>query len=274
MAEEGEEAPPAEPGPTLLTAELIAANLSIIEEVDDSDKSNGFAYTKCDLSKTQCEVEAASDAFSTYYQLRYLSLTACKLASCQPVAPLPKLMSLDLSTAALAEPGSLPPLPSLQLLKLSSCGISSLAGCAWEYPALRALDLSSNALTELPEFGAMPSLTYLSLAGNQLPALPEGVWSRLPALATLQAEGNAPLADISGLATSPALASLSLSGCPEIGAPALLKPLAQGALRALVLSETPLAEQSVEVLLVLPSLQLLNGAPVSTRPRALRPCPC
>merc|ERR1719469_2464 len=271
MAEAEEEAvPPAEVGPTLLTTELVAANLSILEEVQidlatasTEEQETGsapdaghpdsygfaYAYTKCDLGASQCQVEAAADAFQCFKQLRYLSLAACKLASCQPIAPLPKLMSLDLSTAALDKPESLPPLPLLQLLKLSGCGVASFAGCAWDYPALRTLDLSGNALTELPDFGALPSLTYLSVAGNQLAALPAAVWPQLPSLTALNAEGNAPLADVSGLASCASLVTLSLQACPEIAAPALLKPLAAGGLRTLTLAETPLAEQNVEVLL-------------------------
>ena len=208
MAEEEEEAPAAEPGPTLLTTELVAANLTLLEEIQASTEGKeqetgsapeehpdgcGFAYTKCELGASQCEVEAAADAFESYTHLRYLSLAACKLASCQPIAPLAKLLSLDLSAAALAEPGSLPALPSLQLLKLGGCGVASFAGCAWDYPALRTLDLSGNALTELPDFGALPNLTHLSVAGNQLAALPAAVWPQLPSLTTLNAEGNAPL---------------------------------------------------------------------------------
>ena len=183
------------------------------------------------------------------------------MASCKPLSPLTKLRWLDLSTSALAEPGSLPQLPALQILKLPGCGIASFAGCTWEFPELRALDLSGNALTEVPEFGQLPSLTFLSLAKNQLAALPVGPWAGLPGLATLQAEGNAPLADLAGLATTPALASLTLSDCPEISSAALLKPLADVGLSSLTLTGTPLAEQAVEVLLVLPKLQLLNGAP-------------
>ena len=79
MAEE-EEPPAVEPGPTLLTTELVAANLSILEEVqlaltDGTWVENetgsapdtghpdgcGFAYTKCELGTSQCEVEAATD---------------------------------------------------------------------------------------------------------------------------------------------------------------------------------------------------------------------
>ncbi len=285
MAEE-EEAPAVEPGPTLLTTELVAANLSILEEVQSAltdgtwvEKETGsapdtghpdgcgFAYTKCELGTSQCEVEAAADAFESYKQLRYLSLAACKLASCQPIAPLSKLLSLDLSAAALAEPGSLPALPSLQLLKLGGCGVASFAGCAWDYPALGTLDLSGNALTELPDFGALPSLTHLSVAGNQLVALPAAVWLQLPSLATLNAEGNAPLADVAGLASCASLVTLSLQACPELATPALLKPLAAGGLRVLTLAETPLAEQNVEVLLALPNLESLNGAPPSEEDR-------
>ena len=168
MAEE-EEPAPVEPGPTLLTTELIAANLSILEEVQGSAADTGFAYTKCDLGASQCEVEAAADAFQYFKQLRYLSLAACKLTSCQPVALLPELMSLDLSKVTLAEPGSLPPLPSLQLLQLGSCGVASFAGCAWDYPALRSLDLSGNSLTELPDFGLHPAPLQLHICAPAPP---------------------------------------------------------------------------------------------------------
>ena len=180
--------PAVEPGPTLLTTELVAANLSILEEVQlaltdgtwveketgsapDTGHPDGcgFAYTKCELGTSQCEVEAAADAFESYKQLRYLSLAACKLTSCQPVALLPELMSLDLSKVTLAEPGSLPPLPSLQLLQLGSCGVASFAGCAWDYPALRSLDLSGNSLTELPDFGLHPAPLQLHICAPAPP---------------------------------------------------------------------------------------------------------
>ena len=263
----GDEGPPpeGEAAPSkVLTAKTISDSLSLLEEVErnrDEGSGRGYAFTKCDLAATQCEIEAATDIFDDYDHVRYLSLATCKMASCKPLSPLTRLRWLDLSTAALAEPGSLPPLPALQILKLPGCGIASFAGCTWEFPQLRALDLSGNALTEVPEFGQLPSLTFLSLAKNQIAALPVGAWAGLPALATLQAEGNAPLADLAGLATTPALASLTLSDCPEISSAALLKPLADVALSSLTVTGTPLAETPVEVLLVLPKLQLLNGAP-------------
>ena len=88
---EEEEAPAPQPGPTLLTTELVAVNLSVLEEVvastEGKEQETGstpeehpdgccFAYTKCELGASQCEVEAAADAFESYKHLRYLSLSA------------------------------------------------------------------------------------------------------------------------------------------------------------------------------------------------------
>ena len=85
-----EEAPPTEEGANanLLTPEIIAANLSLLEEVEkrrDEGKGRGFAFTKCDLATTACELEAATEAFEDFAHLRYLSLASCKLASCKLV---------------------------------------------------------------------------------------------------------------------------------------------------------------------------------------------
>merc|ERR1711936_324064 len=123
--------------------------------------------------------------------VKVLELNSNRLSSLpKGLTDLPNLIHLSMGNNLLVQV-SLPPLPSLQ-----------------------QLDLSSNQMVDIPSSLPLPSLAWLNLASNRLKTVPS---LPLPSLLSLSLSGN-PITSLppNSLSSSPSLASLNISHCPQL----------------------------------------------------------
>jgi len=159
-----------------------------LERLEVGVLSNLGHLTNLDLSNNQItELEESSLPSS----VKVLELNSNRLSSLpKGLTDLPNLTHLSMGNNLLVQI-SFPPLPSLQ-----------------------QLDLSSNQLVDIPSSLPLPSLAWLNLARNRLKTVPS---LPLPSLLSLSLSGN-PITSLppNSLSSSPSLASLNISHCPQL----------------------------------------------------------
>ncbi|XP_049438357.1 leucine-rich repeat-containing protein 23 [Epinephelus fuscoguttatus] len=269
-----------------LTQETISQGLSLLCRTGNG---LGHAFIKVDLKDKGLNDIAA---ISNYTHLRFLDVSNNHLIDLSPLASLTQLLWLKVDNNAVAcFKGQ--PFAQLTFLQWLSMAVNRLTGLdGLVGPALESLNLTGNGIQRVNglQGACFANLVTLELRGNQLDTtdginLPnlqrlylaqnvikhlEGL-ERLERLTTLHLRDNQ-LDTLNGLSSNmKCLQYLNVRGNAIIEENALQSlALVSKTLRALVLSENPLAETTdyrLSVLMLLPQLERLDKDPVSPEER-------
>ncbi|KAM3871729.1 leucine-rich repeat-containing protein 23 [Diretmus argenteus] len=269
-----------------LTQETVAQGLSVLGRT-----GNGLAhaFVKLDLKdKGLTDI----DAISNYIHVRFLDVSHNHLTELSPLASLTQLLWLKVDSNAVAclKGQPLGQLAYLQWLSLAGNQLKDVEGLCG--PALESLNLNGNSIQRMNglQYGRLTNLVSLELRGNRLETtdgiylpnlrrlnLAQNVIKRLEGLEKLERLTTLHLRDnqletLDGISPNmKCLQYLNIRGNAISNQSSLqYLGLLSNTLRALVLSENPVAETMdyrVCVLTHLPQLERLDKDPVSSEER-------
>jgi Leucine-rich repeat (LRR) protein len=273
----------------LLSEEQLASCLSDISKTLDGA---GYAFSRLDCHGKG--LTALGPACADLKHVQFANAASNALKTLDEFAGMPALVALDARGNALEKLPDFSACSHLQVLNVEGNQLASVAGLV--SPTLVYLTLSGNPLTSLEGLTGLSVLKRVEVKGCGLTSF-AGLGD-LPALSELIAEGNA-LESLAGLDAAVGLKTLSLRGnsgivalVSEEGSPswasfealdtldlsgtglesaAALEPLKEcPSLKHLSVAESPFGEGDaprVEILLMFPALESIDGTPVSSDDR-------